>query len=115
MFERVKVSDQVDYSRVEGEIILLDIRLGKYYGLDSLASRIWESLAETKGMSSAIKSIVDDYGVSWRVVEQDVRQLLEQWLELGLIESGTPRSQAGDVGPPLCDVGGPEEGEQDVT
>lgn len=46
MTDRFVVSDDVVAREVGGEMVLLDLNSGQYFGLDSVGGRIWELLSE---------------------------------------------------------------------
>lgn len=44
--DRITVSDDVVAREVGGEIVLLDLASGMYFGLDKVGGRIWQLLSE---------------------------------------------------------------------
>ena len=45
---RVEVSPSVIYRDVSGEVVLLNLQSGVYYGLDPVGSRMWQLLMEQR-------------------------------------------------------------------
>ncbi len=85
----VKVAGHVDYNRVEGEVVLLDLKRGGYYGLDAVASLIWEALVADGRIDSAIDRLRAEYEVSLDRAQRDVQELVERWHGLGLIHAAS--------------------------
>jgi len=83
--ELLKVSPKVQYDFVEGEIVLVDFSSGRYFSLDSIASRIWESFAKGGTVGSAVERILTEFDAERELVHRDVSELVQAWLRNGLL------------------------------
>jgi hypothetical protein len=77
--------DQVS-SDLAGETILLSMQSAMYYGLDEVASRIWELVRDPIQVSEISETIVREYDVERVRCEADVIEFLRELETKGLIE-----------------------------
>jgi len=75
---RYRPSSHVDFTRVEGDFVLMDLRSGLYFALDPAASRIWEILAEGGGSEAAVERILADFDVEESRARRDVMELIAE-------------------------------------
>jgi hypothetical protein len=69
-----------------GETAILNLSDGVYYGLDAVGSHIWELLQNPTSVSSIRETILREYDVTPEECEEDLRALLRELLDHGLIE-----------------------------
>lgn len=81
----VAAKDQVS-TNLEGEVVILHLKNGVYYGLNPLGGRIWDLLQEPRTVSEIRDIILNEYEVSSPRCEQDLLRLLEELADRGLIE-----------------------------
>lgn len=72
-------------SELAGEVVILDLNAGVYYGLDPVGARVWELLQQPKKVSDIAAAIVAEYEVDPAQCEHDIRTLLEELAAKGLI------------------------------
>jgi hypothetical protein len=78
-------SEQIS-SDLSGEVIILDLSSGVYYGLDSVGARIWNLLQVPRSVIEIRNVLLDEYDVEPDRCERDLLSLLEELLGKGLIE-----------------------------
>ena len=81
----VAARDQVS-SDLGGEVAILDLTGGVYYGLDEVGSRIWELVQKPIVIEQIQATIIEEYDADGERVEQDVRAFLQQLADEGLVE-----------------------------
>lgn len=82
----IAVSPDVVAREVGGEVMLLDLVSGTYFGLNSVGARIWQVLEDEGGtLSDACDVIAAEYDVSREELERDVLDLAEKLVENGLL------------------------------
>jgi hypothetical protein len=81
----VAVKDQVS-SNLSGEVVILNLSAGMYYGLDEVGARIWELLQEPRTVSEIQETISMEYDVERSRVDHDVVALLQRLSDEKLIE-----------------------------
>jgi hypothetical protein len=73
-------------SDLAGETVLLSMQSAMYYGLDEVASRIWELVREPIRVSEVRDAILAEYDVEPERCEADVLAFLRELAGKGLIE-----------------------------
>lgn len=82
---RFRIPDHVGHAPVEGEYVLLDLKEGKYSGVDDKASLVWETLAHGGSLEDAIARVERQLAASREQAGTLVRGLLEDFLRRGLL------------------------------
>ena len=84
--DRFKTSDDVVGRMVGGELVLLDMASGTYFGLDPVGSLIWEMLsAGPVTLGEASDAVEREYDAPRDRIEADVIALAADLSEKGLI------------------------------
>jgi hypothetical protein len=81
----VATSEQVSCD-VEGEAAILNLKNGVYYGLNPMGARIWSLIQEPRQFAQLRDQLLAEYEVEAGRLETDVRTLLTDLAEHGLIE-----------------------------
>ena len=83
---RVKAArDQVS-ADLQGEVAILYLVNGVYYGLEEVGARIWELIQEPRTVAEIRDSIVAEYDVLSAVAERDLLRLLQRLRAERLLE-----------------------------
>jgi hypothetical protein len=87
----VAVQEKVVSANLEDEVVILSLKDGVYYGLNPVGARIWNLLQEPRTVSEIRDIILQEYETSPQRCEEDLRRLLQEMDDKGLIEakSGT--------------------------
>lgn len=83
---RVVVAPTVLAKRVGAETVLLNQADERYYGLDEVATIMWEALLEAPTVGQACERLLAEYEVDPERLRSDVAQFVEQLLEHGLVQ-----------------------------
>ena len=83
---RVRLPQHVVHRSFVEETVVLNLRTGKYHGLNPMAGRMLEALAEAPTAGAVVPELAREYGVEPAKVESDLLALCEGLLERGLIE-----------------------------
>jgi hypothetical protein len=75
---RVSRSPSVLTAEVDGEIVMMSIEHGRYFGLDDIGSDIWKRLEEPCSFAELIDRLITDYDSDRTTIAADVRTLLGQ-------------------------------------
>jgi hypothetical protein len=81
----VATRDQVS-SDLKGEVAILDLKAGVYYGLDDVGARIWNLIQEQKAVSEIRDTLLQEYDVEADRCERDLLALLQRLADEGLVE-----------------------------
>mgnify|MGYP006307215097 CR=1 FL=1 len=72
-------------SSVEGEVVLLDIEAGVYYGLNEVGAEVWDLIQEPQTVEEIVDALLDKYTVERERCMADVIELLEELNHHGLV------------------------------
>jgi hypothetical protein len=81
----VAAKDQVS-SDLGGEVAILDLKAGVYYGLDAVGARIWSLIQEPRTVNEILNILLEEYEVEPERCERDLLVLLQRLADEGLIE-----------------------------
>ena len=74
------------YSQIDGESVILNLKSGEYYGLNSVGARIWELIQEPKAVNEVQNLILAEYEVELEQCQNDRVALLQELAEAKLID-----------------------------
>jgi hypothetical protein len=84
--DRVRVPDDVLISNLQDESVILNLDSERYYGLDSIGTRILSALTTSDSIEAAYNTLIQEYDVDGQVLRQDLLTLVESLVEQGLIQ-----------------------------
>jgi hypothetical protein len=84
----VRINDDVLFQELQGEAVLLNLKTGVYFGLDSVGTRIWQLLGEHQVLSEVVGAMVREYDVTEECCATDVMSLVTRMADHGLVAVG---------------------------
>ena len=69
-----------------GEVVILNLKNGVYYGLDGVGYRVWGLIQEHKTVQQILDAIQQEYDVESGCCERDLVGLLQRLTDEELIE-----------------------------
>lgn len=82
---KYRIVEDVPFSRIQDEIILMDVQGGEYINLDAIGSRIWDLLATTPELDELTRILLDEYQVEPEQCRAEIAEFLDDLLARGLI------------------------------
>jgi hypothetical protein len=82
----VKRSDRQVACNLNGEVALLDLDKGLYFGLQDVGAHIWNALQEPRPVDEIISTVLSHFDVAPEVCRDDVVKFLASLQEAGMIE-----------------------------
>ena len=79
-------NNQVSGSLLEGEVVILNLKDGVYYGLNSIGGRIWDLIQEPRTASEIKDILLQEYDVEEERCTQELLALLQDLVSHGLVE-----------------------------
>lgn len=83
----VTVSEDLIASDLDGEIVMMSIENGEYYGLDAIGSRIWELIENQKKVSELCDLLIEEFEVGREQCEKDILAFLNEMVKSNLIKT----------------------------
>ena len=72
-------------SNLDGEIVMMSVENGEYYGLDEIGSRIWELIEKPIVIVKLIQSLMVEFEVERQQCEEDTLEFLADLFSRNLI------------------------------
>lgn len=76
---------KVVYSKIDDEIVMMDVESGFYFGLNTVGSMIWDVLKEEKTISEVVAFLLSEYDVGYDQCLQETELLIKKMLEYKVI------------------------------
>ena len=83
---KLKTSRHVYAREFDGDLVLLDLGKGQYYGLDTIGARLWAGIGSGRTVADVAAELAPEYEVDAEVVRADLLELLRDLVEKGLVE-----------------------------
>ena len=74
----IKRKDGLVEAQIDGETVMMDIESGNYYGLDLVATRIWQMIEQPQSVQNLCSQLLLEYEVSEQQCQQDVISFLNK-------------------------------------
>lgn len=89
---RVKANTDVVFRDLQGELVLLNLKTGVYFGLDRVGTRMWQLLHERHSLHEVLATLLDEYDVAESRCARDLIGFVGALVENELVdlESGPP-------------------------
>lgn len=81
-----KIGEDVVFADLQGELVLLNHRLGKYFGLDAIGTQVWNLIKDGKNLAQIRDTIVAEYDVTLEQCQEDLQTLIHALLDKHLVE-----------------------------
>jgi Coenzyme PQQ synthesis protein D (PqqD) len=78
-------SPSVLTAEVDGEVVMMSIEQGRYFGLDDIGSDIWKRLDTPCSFAELIDRLATDYDADRAAIATDVRALLARMAEQDVV------------------------------
>ena len=82
----LKKSGQAHCARLGEQVIVADMRSGRYFGLDDVGALVWALIEDRATRGDIVDRVYAEYDVSRDVLERDVDRLLDDLLQRRLVE-----------------------------
>ena len=69
-----------------GEVIILHLKSGMYYGLDPVGAKVWTLIEQPAPLSAIRDLIMSEYDVDAETCDRDILTFLDQMQAVGLVE-----------------------------
>jgi hypothetical protein len=92
---RFTAADSVQFTAVDGEVILIDLIQERFFGLNEVGAALWLGLTEGLPLGAVLDRLQAEFDVTREVLEADVAPMLVLFLERGwLIAAATGAREA---------------------
>jgi len=81
-----RVSPSTLYREVQGEAVLLQLDSGEYFGLDAIATRMWQLIVEKGELNGVAEVMSEEFDVDPSVLSRDINDVVEELVAKRLLE-----------------------------
>lgn len=74
-------------AEIGGEAVMMSIENGAYFGLNPVATRIWDLIEQPKAVSELVQSITEEFDVNNTQCEADVQEFVADMIKRGLAQA----------------------------
>jgi hypothetical protein len=82
---RVEISDGVTWRDLGGDVVILNVDTGVYFGLDGSGAQIWRELAKHGSVEKTIESLQQQFDAESDELRRDVDDLVNQFVQKRLV------------------------------
>lgn len=79
------VAEHIRHALIDGLIVILDLKVARYFLLDEVATSMWEGVVGRRRRSTLVDQIAAEFAVSHAQVEQDLDGFLRSCLSQGYL------------------------------
>ena len=90
--DSVAIPEDVVFRELDGEVVLLNLNSGIYFGLNEMGTRIWQLLQEQGHLQTVSDDLRTEYEASEDVIEKDLLVLVGALCEKGLVRVVEPKT-----------------------
>ncbi len=72
-------------AEVDGEIVMMSIEKGRYFGLDDIGSDIWKRIEQPCSFAALVDALAADYDAEHATIKADVTALLTRMAEQDVV------------------------------
>jgi len=83
---KVRAARDVVFRELGGEMVLLNLKTGVYFGLNETGAQMWTLLMNLQEPARVVSALEQEYAASRAQLEQDLASLLSSLREKGLVE-----------------------------
>ena len=83
---KIKISENVVWRDLEGEIVILNLTSGVYFSVDGVGTRIWILMSQQVAPEEMICTLVREFDVEEPQLRRDLESLVRDLISQGLIE-----------------------------
>lgn len=70
---------------LDGEIGMMSIENGKYYGLDLIGSQIWSLIGSPNSIENMVNTLCKEYDVDRKTCEEDLLEFINKLIDEKLV------------------------------
>lgn len=85
LHSKLKQNNQIFANEIDNEAVMLNIDIGKYFGLNEIGCGIWKILSQETSVTELYQRLAAEYDISLEKCQNDVEPFLYQLIENNLI------------------------------
>jgi len=90
---RIRPNTDALFQELQGEAVLLNLKTGIYFGLDSTGTRVWQLLQEHERISNIVTAMMAEFEVTEERCQEDLLDFVAEMEMNGLLIVGLDLSK----------------------
>lgn len=82
---RYQRSPEMVHSSIDGEVVMMSVDKGEYYGLNAMGSRIWELLEKPHSLEELCRELMSGFEVDQETCQAEVSRFLSEIADQKLV------------------------------
>lgn len=82
---KYKINQKLAYRKIQDEVYIVDVKNSLLYKLNPTATLVWESIKNGDSIDEIVDKIVREYEVDTKTASEDVKDLIVELEQKGLI------------------------------
>ncbi len=82
----VRIKEDVIFNDLQGEVVLLNLKTGIYFGLDPVGTRAWQLIQDHGRLEPVKDAMLGEYEVYAEDLWKDLQDLVVRLADNGLVE-----------------------------
>lgn len=82
---RLSPAPSVFSREFDGELVLLDLARGEYFGLDEIGALLWAAVVDGRDVSTVAEQVTREFAVDAATAAADLEALVDVLVERGLL------------------------------
>ena len=85
--ERITPSSDLICQELDGEMVILDLKQERYFGLDEVGCRIWQLLSDGTTTEEILRTLQAEFEVDEQTLTDDLNALYQQFVAARLVQN----------------------------
>lgn len=73
-------------ANLDGDLVMMNEKLGRYYGISGVGARAWELLETPATIDDLVQTICQEYEIDTATCQQDITRFAQDLMKVNLIE-----------------------------
>jgi hypothetical protein len=73
-------------AEMDGDLVMMSIEQGRYFGISGVGTRVWELLEKPASVDQLCAAVLEEYDVDEGVCRADIHAYVEKLLGMGLLQ-----------------------------
>ena len=75
---QIKIANTITVTPVDDEAVITEMQSELMYGLNPVATKMWQSLSETHDIEATVQAMMKIYDVEESIIREDLLQLIHE-------------------------------------
>jgi len=82
---RIELGDDVTWCDIQGDVVILNLGTGIYFGLEGAGGQMWRELVEHGSIERALEALKQQFDAGPDELRRDLEELVRQLAKKGLV------------------------------